>query len=362
VNGNIRDTTLEEIKTGLLKNRENKKRGIDTKKFDYIQVARCDEGLWEDDVLAMEMYEQISKDLRDPYDYMNAAILIKKKFNSQLGAKASSTDSKAQRKKKIDDVISAISSKMVGVGIKTVKEYLNFMAFVDGVLTINKKEGQYNVVNKSSGALTPVSYLLKEAAKEWDKKQSASEKTNFMKFIAMECAVHQNKHTKDQFKVRDNYRDYRKAINTKQSKIILLNAVKKFDYKKLDSSCKGAVKSLNQAVNIQRAEEDANKPDELLNKVLEEILQVQKSLTMGARSKKLERLAQNPDILDDIMTGCTDIQKSLRRYKSGKKTTIKRRAKTKTTKGKKRKARKVKRRQAKRVKKKTKTKPKKKRR
>jgi len=83
---------------------------------------------------------------------------------------------------------------------------------------------------------------------------------------------------------------------------------------------------------------------------------------MGARSKKLERLAQNPDILDDIMTGCTDIQKSLRRYKSGKKTTIKRQAKTKTTKGKKRKARKVKRRQAKRVKKKIKRKPKKKRR
>ena len=356
VNGNRRDTALQVIKDERLKNKKNRKRGTETKKFDFIIVCRCDEGLWEDDVMAMEMYEQISKDLRDPYDYMNAAILIKKKYNSQLLAKLSKSDTKAQKNKKIDEVVQSIANKMVGVGTKKVEEYLNFMKFVDGILILNKKPGQYNVVNKSSGALTPISYLLREAAKEWTKIGSTSGKTEFMKFIAIECAVHQNLHTKDLFKVRDNYRAYRKATTTKQSKAILKKVVDRFDWKKLDSSCKSAVSSLNQAVSIQKAEEDANKPDELLNKVLTEILQVQKSLTMGARSKKLEKLAQNPDILDDIIVGAEDIQKSLRKYKMVQKSIAIKHTRSRTKKGQKRKAKKQKRRQVKRVKKKIKKK------
>ena len=129
--------------------------------------------------------------------------------SASCASKISSSDSATRRKKKEDTAVQEVADKMENVGVKQVQEYLNFMQFSDGVLAIMRTPEQYHLVNKSSGAKVPISYLLQEASKDWRKLPSARDKKNFMEEIAMECVMHQNEKTKDDFPVRSNYRDFR---------------------------------------------------------------------------------------------------------------------------------------------------------
>ena len=318
INSNRRDTALEQIQDQLRK--KGKKTGIDVTKFDFIYVGRCPRVITQDDIMSMEMAEQISKSVRDSYDYMNAGILIRRKYDTALKSKISSSDSATRRKKKEDTAVQEVADKMENVGVKQVQEYLNFMQFSDGVLAMMRTPEQYHLVNKSSGAKVPISYLLREAAKDWNKLPTARDKKNFMEEIAMECVMHQNEKTKDDFPVRSNYRDFRHAVTNKASKWQIRTAASKFNFNNQDKAVQDALPVVQKALDKYGAEKESKEPVKLLSKTLESITAIDRAITTSSgAAQKLKKLAERPDVVSDVITVAEKIKATINKFNRQKK-------------------------------------------
>ena len=109
INGNRRDTVLED-----LQEKETKKKNGDPSKFDNFEVVICDENITYSDIRQMEIAEQVSVSLRDEYDYLNTAMLIKEEYDNLIQQKGEG--------KKVQ-VISQIASRIEGKGPKAIVEY-----------------------------------------------------------------------------------------------------------------------------------------------------------------------------------------------------------------------------------------------
>ena len=316
INANRRDTAFHEIQ---------KERGKheDVRKFDYIFVARCPEDIWDDDVLTMEMSAQMGMEIRDGYDYMNAALLCRAKFKSIYDPRVVGLTSQTEKNKARNEAIAAVASKVdlgkKGQGVKKIDGYLKFLEFVDGILYMMKLGGKYNLVNKSSGDKNPVSYLLQEAVKVWNKKSAARDRSDFMKAIAMECCIHQANSTKDQFTVRDNYRTFRDSITHLETKQMIKNTVNKFNFKEPEKSAKVALQTVKKAVAQVNAFEEASKPQELLDKVLIQLQAILRAITTGTAAKdKLKKLSTNQDDISAVITLAQRIATDLRAFSKNK--------------------------------------------
>ena len=323
INANRRDTAFHEIQKDLIKEGK-KKSGIDVSKFDFIFVARCPEDIWDEDILSMEMAAQISKDTRDSYDYMNAALLIRAKFKSIYEPKIAGVTSQTEREKARDEAIQATASKVdlgkKGKGPAKIKEYLTFLQFVDGVLNTMKQRKKYNIVNKSRGSKTPVSNLLVEAAKDWNAMSTPRDRSEFMREIAMEVDIHQNDSTKDSFSVRDNYRQFRKSTKHPVTKQLIKGEAKKYDFNNSTKSAKAALPNVKKAIDRWNAEDESAEPIKLLNKTVENLEAIHRAITTSSGSKeKLKKLSAEYGNVQNVVTVSKRIQDIVKKFSAIKK-------------------------------------------
>ena len=164
VNGNRRDTALTFLTNEVLTDKKTKKTGAKTSQFSWLEVGVCHTGTTESDRRTMEIREQISKDLRDEYDFMNAAMLIKEEFDEEMLKRAKPSTKPKEKLVLRDEIISEIAADAARQKTTDVIKYLDFMDFVDQVLTHLKREGEYDLVNQSSGSEKPFSYNTRIAS------------------------------------------------------------------------------------------------------------------------------------------------------------------------------------------------------
>ena len=83
INGNRRDTVLEDLKNKQIK----KKKGGLPQNYDCIDVIICPDSITYSDIRQMELKEQVGLSLRDEYDFMNTAMLVKEEYDNLLESK-----------------------------------------------------------------------------------------------------------------------------------------------------------------------------------------------------------------------------------------------------------------------------------
>ena len=318
INGNRRAVALEELKDELLKDPKSKKGGVRTNHFDWIMVAICDSGTTESDIRRMELREQVSEDLRDPYDFMNAAMLTTEEFDDAFNKKIRPSMSGKKRANLKETVIKDIAAQAAGLKVSKINDYLEFMNFVDDVLAAMNRDGQYHIVNQSSGSEKPFSYKLKDALNDWKSKSPRRAQLAYANSMAMSVVVHQ-KITKSGGIPRGakGYRQFRYALGSKKFGNIIRTATDKFDFNKPDKSAKAAAKSINDAIRKNEIETTARSPTETLEDVKDKILNAAEELTKGDTEKKFQVLVKNKDLIDDISTTCDQINTLIRKYERG---------------------------------------------
>ena len=191
VNGNRRDTALEFLTNEVLLGKKNKRSGAKSSQFSWIEVGICKKGTTESDVRRMEVREQISKDLRDEYDFMNAAMLVKEEFDSELLKRAKASIKPKEKIKLRELIIRDIATDAARQKPSDIQKYLDFMDFVDQVLIHLKRDGEYDLVNQSSGSEKPFSFMLKDALPTWLAKPTKSEKLDYSEDMALFVILHQ---------------------------------------------------------------------------------------------------------------------------------------------------------------------------
>ena len=334
VNGNRRDTALEFLTNEALEGKKNKRSGAKSSQFSWIEVGICRKGTTESDVRRMEVREQISRDLRDEYDFMNAAMLVKEEFDSEMLKRAKPSTPPKQKAALGELIISEIASDAARQKPADIKKYLEFMNFVDQVLEHLKRKGQYDLVNQSSGNEKPFSYMLKEALGTWITKPTKTDKLDYAEDMAFFVILHQ-KGGKQFAKGAAGYRKNRSALLNKNTKPIIDTAkrmIKNFANPK-EKEVEKALQKANEGIRKNEIEKSAKEPTEHLEEIRDKILDAQSSLTKGDTVKKFEVLLKQPDLISEILQVCNDIQIMIKNYKAkSSKGKINRRSTRKTTK------------------------------
>ncbi len=317
VNGNRRDTALEWLTNGKGVKKKSKKFGARTKAFDIIEVGICDKDTTESDIRLMEIREQISMDLRDEYDFMNASMLTKEQFTSEMNKKIKPTMSGKKKQQVEDTIIKEIASQGYS-GKKSVartREYLDFMKFVDQVLKAMGKEEQYHIVNQSSGSEKPFSYKLKGAVKHWKARRTVREKIDYAEMQAATVHVHQ-KGGKDFPRGAKGYRAIDYTINNPTYVSGIMKARDQMNLKNPTAEqIKTAEKLITSAVKKDEIQRAGQAPYEELEDVVAMLNHVNESLTKGGEvEQKLQVLSKKKRILDEIDDKMNSIESAIKNY------------------------------------------------
>lgn len=322
VNGNRRDTALEWLTNGKEVRKKGKKYGATTNKFDLMEVGICNKDTTESDIRLMEIREQISMDLRDEYDFMNAAMLTKEQFTSEKNRKIRPSMSGKKKQLIEETIINEIAAQGYS-GKKSVsrtKEYLDFMMFVDQVLKAMGKENQYYIVNQSSGDDKPFSFKLKGSVKYWKEKRTMKEKIDYAEIQAATVYVHQ-KGSKDFPRGAKGYRSIDYAINNPKTVQTIIEAKKQMNLKNpTQAQIQKAEKYIINAVKTDEIQRAGQAPFEELEDVVRMLSHVVESLTKGGElEKKMQILSQKRRILDEIDDKMNDIEDAIKKFDGSKK-------------------------------------------
>ena len=317
VNGNRRDTALEWLTNGKKVKKKGKKFGARTKQYDWIEVGICDKDTTESDIRLMEIREQISIDLRDEYDFMNAAMLTKEEFTAEYNQKIKPSMSGKKKQDVEDAIIKEIASQGYA-GKKSVartKEYLAFMRYVDQVLKAMGKEGQYHVVNQSSGSEKPFSFKLKGSLKNWKAKRTVREKIDYAEDQACTVHVHQ-KGSKDFPRGAKGYRSIDYTLENPKYAPKIAEARRQMNLKNPTAEqITKAEKLIVSAVRKDEIQRSGNEPYEELEEVVDLLSHVQTSLTKGGQlDEKLQVLSKKKRILDEIDDKMNVIEAAIKKY------------------------------------------------
>ena len=317
VNGNRRDTALEWLTNGKGVKKKGKKFGARTKQFDVIEVGICDKDTTESDIRLMEIREQISIDLRDEYDFMNAAMLTKEQFTSEQNKKIKPTMSGKKKQQVEDAIIKEIASQGYS-GKKSVSrtmDYLDFMKFVDQVLKAMGKETQYHIVNQSSGSEKPFSFKLKGSVKHWKQRRTVREKINYAEMQAMTVILHQ-KGSKDIPRGAKGYRAIDFTIDNPKTVQAIKDATDQMNLKNPTAAqIKTAEKLLVSSVRKDEIQRAGQAPYEELEDVVRMLSHVNESLTKGGElEQKLQILSKKKRILDEIDDAMNSIENAIKKF------------------------------------------------
>lgn len=289
VNGNRRDTVLED-----LQNLETKKKnGGDPSKFDKIDVVICSENTTYSDIRQMEIKEQVSTSLRDEYDFMNTALLIKEEYDNLLAQKGD---------EKKDQVIKIIASRVEGKQSSAIKEYLEFLEFVDAILETLKLDGEYHKINtKIPGESKPVTTILREWQNRWYNEKSGTRKFLIVNIAAGYCQgvfkTAKNPGDESVYKyTARNHREFKNYEKSKKAKAILedINYWKKHDFTS-DKSADELGDLIQKAEEYKKNELWITKPAKVLDSVNSSLLTIDDAL-VGTRSKEVKSLLEQANV------------------------------------------------------------------
>lgn len=284
INGNRRDTVLEDLKNKEIK----KKKGGMPQKYDYIDVIICPDTITLSDIRQMELKEQVSLSLRDEYDYMNTAMLIKEEYDNLVDEKGPGKESEA---------LKIIASRIEGKGLKQVQEYLNFLNFVDEVLFTLHLEGDYHKINTKSDDdkdSNPVTTICREFQQKWSKASNAEKPR-----IIFECAAFcQGVFSKSSSSASDfkftsrNYRTLKTALGKKSAK----DHLSKYDFKDHDFQSDKSVKKYGDTLQIAedkaKNEDWLETPGKLLTSIEGSLFTIDSALSSSESKKVKKRLEQ----------------------------------------------------------------------
>ena len=295
INGNRRDTILEDLKNEQIK----KKNGGIPQKYDEIDVIICPDTISYSDIRQMELKEQVSLSLRDEYDYMNTAMLIKEEYNNLLADKAPGKENEA---------LKIIASRIEGKDTKQVQEYLEFLKFVDEVLEQLEEDGEYHKINTKSDDdkdSNPVTTICKEFQQKWSKASNKEQPQ-----LIFQCAAYcqgvfsKSKISKSRYKFTSrNYRNLKTAMGKKSAKKIITDydwSTHKFTS---DDSCKKYGDAIQLAEEIAKNEDWLETPGKLLQSIEQSLFTIDSALSSSESKKVKTRLEQ------------TKVERSLKQFK-----------------------------------------------
>lgn len=284
INGNRRDTVLEDLKNKEIK----KKKGGLPQKYDEIDVIICPDTITYSDIRQMELKEQVSLSLRDEYDYMNTAMLVKDEYDNLLEGKGPGKES---------EVIKIIASRIEGKDPKHVQEYLEFLKFVDVVLEQLDKEGEYHKINTKSDDdkdSNPVTTICKEFQQKWSK-ASKKEQPNLIFQCAAYCqgVFSKSEPSKSAYKFTSrNYRNLKTAMGKKSAK----EKITDYDWSThdftSDDSCKRYGDIIQLAEELAKNEDWLETPGKLLQSIEQSLFTIDSALSSSESKKVKIRLEQ----------------------------------------------------------------------
>jgi len=316
VNGNRRDTVLEQLSSD-----ERKKKG-EPLKFANVLVGRLSKNITPLDILQNEAKEQISQESREPYDYVNSALEIKKLFDMFIVRKFSPEKSKAE-----------IVKVLTGRSKKDIDAYLDFLELADLILLEMGMEKKYRFIQEVGGGrgergvvtILRYSVSLKKSREanansetpDW----SVGEISKWINQLAKYCVC-------SKFKVKDdnkkqlpfNQRDYRKfelgAMKSKETRKIVFDSGKnkKIDWENPENFASDFFDSIKKANNITQVEENIDKPAQLLDEVSDTLQSINKFLNSKERGKMVKRIkdSNGVQIISDIKRLASDIAKKIK--------------------------------------------------
>lgn len=283
VNGNRRDVVLDDLQQLETK----KKKGGDPSKFDNIDVVICSENITYSDIRQMEIKEQVSSSLRDEYDFMNTAILIKEEFDNLIAQKGD--DKKEQ-------VIKTIASRAEGKGTSIINEYLGFLEFVDLVLEQLQLNKQYHKINaKVQGETKPVTTIVREWQKKWSNATNSERKLACLMLCAAYCqgvfktAKNPGDEAVYKFTSR-NHRDFKQYQKSKKAIAVIedMDFWRKHDFSS-DIDADNFGDKIQLADELLKNELWITKPSKVLNSVAGSLQTIDDAL-VGTRNKEVKSL------------------------------------------------------------------------
>ena len=309
INGNRRDTVLEDLKNNAIK----KKKGGLPQNYDEIDVIICPDTITYSDIRQMELKEQVSLSLRDEYDYMNTVMLVKEEYDNLLAGKGPGKE---------NEVLKIIASRIEGKDSKHVQEYLEFLKFVDEILEQLHKEGEYHKINTKSDDdkdSNPVTTICKEFQQKWSK-ASKKEQPDLIFQCAAYCqgVFSKSKISSSGYKFTSrNYRNLKTAMGKKSAKAIITN----YDWKTHNFTSDDS--SRRYGDTIQLAEEKAKNedwletPSKLLKSIHESMVTIDNALS-SSESKKVKiklKQAKVERYLNEFKKSLNSIETKLKRIK-----------------------------------------------
>lgn len=285
INGNRRDTVLED----LTEQENKKKKGAFPQKYEKIDVIVCPDTITASDIRQMELKEQVSLSLRDEYDKMNTALLIKEEYDTLLAGKGPGKE---------NEVLNIIASRITGKDKKHVSDYLKFLEFVNLVLIALDKEGDYYKINTKTDDekdSQPVTTICIEFQRQWEKVATPKQKAN----IVLQCAAYcQGVFSKTKpgpgdykFTAR-NHRILKSALNKKSAKQVMDNYdLSKHDYSS-DADAKKFGDMLQQVEDKAKNENWLETPGKLLKSIENSLFTIDDALSTSDSKKVKQRLEQ----------------------------------------------------------------------
>jgi hypothetical protein len=306
INGNNRDTILED-----LRNKQLKKRTGTPEKYDNIEVIICGE-ITMTDIGSMELREQVSKDLRSEFDAMNSSILTRKVFLNQMAVKGPGKEA---------EVIQWIAGTMEGRDIKFVKKLLEFADFVDQVLIQLKIPGEHHKINSEADESVSVTTIIKRYSEKYTS-AAIGDKAN----IIYECAANvQGVMMKSKITDPTHY-DYSsrklwESIKLRNKSPSAIKMVSNYDWLQHDftstESCKKFGKLLHDAEEKAKDEKMIDNPSILLNDANNKLITISDSLK-GPQNKKIKMKLVQAKVdrhLKTIKDSIKDIEDTLDKIK-----------------------------------------------
>ena len=311
VNGNRRDTVMEELAISTKKKKGN------PLKYNNLRVAILDKDVSAYDLWKNEAKEQISQESREEYDYVNSALEIKRGY--ALLTKKGLTDKKAKDE---------ISKTLYGRSVKDVESYLDFLKIADLFLKQIGKKGQHRYI-QDSGSKTGekgIVTILKEVAKQRIADQKAGkddeEIAKWFKAASLFCVISKRKPTISKGgktkKLNFGHRDYRrfmsKAMATPETRKRVLDSKAFLNVKITDPSLEhmnGFNDAIDSAIGLYDIQILTINPLSLLQKAQDALSELSKDLNSSHKKEMLKIMkdGNGDQIIKDVKSLIAEITK-----------------------------------------------------
>ena len=311
INGNRRWVVMEDLAST-----DQEKYPREPLKYDKIHVGRLKKDVDKYTLWKNEAKEQISRDSREEYDYVNSALEIKRGFELLTDQGMSKERAKVE-----------IAKTVYGRDKKDITAYLDFLDITDLFLEYIDKEGQYTLVQEAGddkGIVTILQDISKERMKNVRSGMEIEETDQWLKTAFAFCLFSKEKPTVKQDgtvkKLSFGHREYRQF----QKKVLDPPNIRKEFFKnpgvqKIDlasTSVEDAAvfyQAVRDAQTKYDINEDINTPVSLLKRAVITLSKISQDLNGSRKEAMVKQIKDGGGMqyLSDITTYLKDINKKI---------------------------------------------------